>query len=40
VIFGMLAAAVVDVVGAVVAMPNAQRYDASRECDFLMPDAR
>jgi hypothetical protein len=35
----MLANGVTDVAGAVVAMPDAQRYDASRECGFFMPEA-
>jgi hypothetical protein len=34
VIFGLLANAVADVAGAVVAMASGQRYDASRECDL------
>jgi hypothetical protein len=38
--FNMLANAVADLVGAVIAATNAQRYDASRECGFFMPEAR
>jgi hypothetical protein len=40
VIFGMLANGVINVAGAGVAMANAQRYDASRESGFFMPEAR
>jgi hypothetical protein len=40
VIFDMLANAVADAAGAVVAAANARRYDASHECGFFTPEAR
>jgi hypothetical protein len=39
VIFGRLANVATDVAGAIVAMANAQRYDASRECGSFKPEA-